>query len=243
MPQADGPHGRIGFVWAAATALIVLLGAVPAGAWMAVHAALAVVQVERTWGSDRRSTVAAAVGSGLFAFACSFGLVGAAVGAALAASVAAVSTAQQGDGRVRARTVAAALLFGAAAGSIPLARSIGPVPGVFLLGLMAAHDTGNYIVGTGANNAWEGTAAGIAAMGPVTLLGATLAVPPLTEAGPWILGALAVPLTPLGPFVGAAVLGRSKSKSKKVRVPAVRRLDALLLLGPVWAVAAHALTQ
>jgi len=233
VPTADGPHGRLGLAWAVVTTAIVLLGPVPAGVWMALHAALAVVQVERTWGSDNRSTVLSAVGSGLCAAACGFGLIGAAVGVALAASSAAVSTA--GQGQVRTRSIVTAVLLGVAAGSIPLARTIGPVPGLFLLGLMCAHDTGNYIVGTGAGNQWEGTAAGIAALGPVTLLGATLAVPPLTEVGPWVLGALAVPLTPAGPYVGSALLGRAS----KPRVPALRRLDSLLVLGPAWVAVAQ----
>jgi hypothetical protein len=101
---------------------------------------------------------------------------------------------------------------------------------------MCAHDMGNYLVGTGANAAWEGEAAGVAAMGPVTLLAATIAVPPFTEFGPWVLGGLAVLVTPAGPYAGTALLGGRAGARQ--RLPALRRLDALLLLGPVWVVAA-----
>jgi hypothetical protein len=234
VPQADGPHGRLGLAWAVVTLLLALLGAVPVGIWMGVHAGLAVVQVERSWNSSAREALAAGIGAGLFAVACAFGLIGAAVGLALAAATAAVFTAGQGQPRVR--TIVTAVVLGAAAGSLALARTIGPVPGVFLLGLMCAHDTGNYIVGTGAKNAWEGPAAGIAAMGPVTILGATLAVPPLTEIEPWILGAVGAVTAPLGPYAGSALLGR-----KSPRVPALRRLDALIVLGPAWCAASYLL--
>ena len=234
VPQADGPHGRLGLAWAVVTFLLALLGPVPVGIWMGVQAGLAVVQVERSWNSPAREALAAGIGAGLFAVACAFGLIGAAVGVALAAATAAFFTAGQGQPRVR--TIVTAVVLGAAAGSLALARTIGPVPGVFLLGLMCAHDTGNYIVGTGAKNAWEGPAAGIAAMGPVTILGATLAVPPLTEIEPWILGGVGAVTTPLGPYAGSALVGK-----KSARVPALRRLDALIVLGPAWCAAAYLL--
>ena len=234
VPQADGPHGRLGLAFAVVSSVLTLIGAVPIGVWMAAHAGLAVVQAERTWDAPAREALAAGIGAGLFAFSCSFGLIGAAVGAAVAASAAAVVTAN--EGRIRIRSVVTALLLGAAAGSVPLARTMGPVPGVFLLGLMCAYDTGNYVVGTGAKNVWEGPAAGIAAMGPVTVMGATLAVPPFTETGPWILGAIGAVTAPIGPYAGSALLGK---KSKSVRLPALRRLDALIVLGPAWCGAAY----
>ena len=234
VPQADGPHGRLGLAWAAFTFLLALLGPVPLGAWMAAHAGLAVVQAERTWEAPAKEALAAGMGAGVFAFACAFGWIGAAVGAAVAASAAAVVTASQG--RIRTRSVVTALVLGAAAGSLPLARTIGPVPGLFLLGLMMAHDTGNYVVGTGASNAWEGPAAGIAAMGPVTVMAAALAVPPLHESEPWFLGAIGALTTPVGPMAGSALLGK---KTKSVRLPALRRLDALIVLGPAWCGAAY----
>lgn len=236
VPQADGPHGRLGLAWAVATSILAVIGAVPLGLWMGLHAALAVVQVERSWSSPAREALAAGAGAALFAVACGFGPVGAAVGLALAAATAAVATA--GQGQPRTRTIVAAVVLGAAAGSLPLARTIGPVPGLFLLGLMCAFDTGNYVVGTGAKNAWEGPAAGIAAMGPVTILGATLAVPPLHEVEPWILGGLGAVAAPLGPYAGTALLGK-KGRTKTARVPALRRLDTLIVLGPAWCAASY----
>ncbi|MBV8305171.1 MAG: hypothetical protein JOZ04_13240, partial [Acidimicrobiia bacterium] len=55
-------------------------------------------------------------------------------------------------------------------------------------------------------------------------------VPALGGAGPFLLGLLAAVLAPLGPLAGSVLLGDRSAKA-----PALRRLDSLLLLAPVWA--------
>jgi hypothetical protein len=221
-------------LWAVPTVAAVVAGPVVLAVWMAAHAGLAGLQAARSWPKSKApNPVAVGIGAVLVPLGCAFGLPGAVVGLAVGGAVAAGLS----QGQAVGRAVTIALALGAAAGSLVVARTVGVVPGLFLLGLVCAYDTGSYLVGTGAGSAWEGPAAGIAAMGPVTLLGATLAVPPFSESGPWIAGGLAALLAPVGPYAGSALLG-----SKKTRVPAVRRLDALLVLGPVWAVAAAVLT-
>jgi hypothetical protein len=241
--QPTGPTGRLGVVWAVVTVALLLLGPVVLAGWMAAHAALAGVQAAR---SHRRSNrqrsgphlIAAAAAAGVIPVACVLGLPGLAAGVvvAVAAAVVLPSVLPQGTTDT-VGTVTALVPFGAAAGSLVLARDLGAVPALFLLLLMCAYDTGNYLIGTGADHAWEGSAAGIAAMVPITIGAATIAVPPFTETGPFILGGVAMVLAPLGPWAATRLLG----DSTKGRVPAVRRLDALVLLGPVWAVAATAL--
>lgn len=51
-------------------------------------------------------------------------------------------------------------------------------------------------------------------------------------------GAIAAGLCPLGQLMGSAILPRSDAKA-----PAVRRLDSLLVLGPVWVVAMWSYTE
>ncbi len=51
----------------------------------------------------------------------------------------------------------------------------------------------------------------------------------------WKLGVLAAVLAPIGPAAASLVLG-----DRRKRVPALRRLDVLVVLGPVWAIAAAA---
>jgi hypothetical protein len=232
VPDVDAPHGRLGLAWAAATVALLLLGPIPLAVWMAVQAGLAAVQAVRSHRPVDEPVLAVIGGAAAaFALACAFGWVGAAAGLAIAAAGGLVG-ARNGKLGIVGAVIPTAV--GAAAGSLVLARTLGAIPALFLLALMCAHDIGNYLVGTGANAAWEGEAAGVAAMGPVTLLAATVAVPPFTELGPWVLGGLAVLVTPAGPYAGSALLGGRAG----ARLPALRRLDALLLLGPVWVVAA-----
>jgi hypothetical protein len=58
------------------------------------------------------------------------------------------------------------------------------------------------------------------------------AVPPFDGNTPWILGGMAAVLAPLGPILARHLIG-----DRSARVPALRRLDSLILLGPAWAVA------
>jgi hypothetical protein len=71
---------------------------------------------------------------------------------------------------------------------------------------------------------------------PVTIFSAVVLVPPLAGGGPFLLGLLAAALAPLGPLVGTALVGTPQAD-----VPGLRRLDSLIVLGPVWATAAAAI--
>src|SRR5436190_23091830 len=99
-----------------------------------------------------------------------------------------------------------------------------------LLALAAVYDAAAYVVGAGAAGAWEGPAAGVAAIGAVTLAVAAVLVPPFRGASPWALGAAAAVLAPLGPYWATAMLGETSANA-----PALRRVDSLLFLAPVWA--------
>jgi hypothetical protein len=242
VPDTDGPYVRLGIAWAGLTVLAAIASPIVLGLWMAGHAGLAAAQAARSH-RPHVNPLAAAAGAALVPLGCAFGWTGAAAGLVLG-TVACLglelAVPRTGRAAGRGRVVVIALVLGSAAGSLVLARSIGLVPALFLLALVGAYDAGAYLVGTGAGSAWEGPAAGIAAMGPVTLAAATVSVPPFTETGPWILGAIAAVLTPLGPYAGSALTGPSTSTT---RLPALRRLDSLIVVGPVWVAAASILTQ
>ena len=68
----------------------------------------------------------------------------------------------------------------------------------------------------------------------VTLFVAVL-VPSFRGGSPFLLGLVAAVLAPLGPLAASVILGDSDASA-----PALRRLDSLLLLGPVWAWSAAA---
>jgi hypothetical protein len=77
----------------------------------------------------------------------------------------------------------------------------------------------------------------MAAIVCVTLFVAVL-VPSFSGAAPFVLGLVALVLTPLGPQAGSIILG-----DRSANAPALRRLDSLLLLAPVWAWMAAALMR
>jgi hypothetical protein len=111
-----------------------------------------------------------------------------------------------------------------------LVRQTGIAPTLLLLALVSVYDAGAYLVGTGAASAWEGPAAGVAALIPVTIFASVVLIPPFSGAEPLLLGVLAAVLAPAGPVAASALLG-----DRSAHAPALRRLDSLLLLGPLWA--------
>ncbi|HXZ62154.1 MAG TPA: hypothetical protein VEG62_05370, partial [Acidimicrobiales bacterium] len=79
---------------------------------------------------------------------------------------------------------------------------------------------------------WLGPLAGVACIVPVTMLVAALGRQ-FRGAATWELGVLAAALLPLGPAAATLLLGDRHGPA-----PALRRLDSLILLGPVWSVVA-----
>jgi hypothetical protein len=136
----------------------------------------------------------------------------------------------------------AAVMVGLAGAAPVLLRSgTGLVPVLVLFAYAMAYDAGTYVVGSGAAGAWEGPAAGIAATGTVTLTVAAVLAPRFVGTSPWWLGALAAVLAPIGPIIGSAF--PAPGADPKVRMPALRRLDSLLVLGPLWSLAAFLLVD
>lgn len=240
LPPVDieGPKVRVGLVWAVLSTLAVLLGPVATAAVFAAVALAAAGQTCRTWRSKRREDArpyrpAAVIG----ATAC------AAAGAVgpLAVVVAAVCTAVAGvaAGRLRwggrdwdARaTVAIALVVGVGAASPAVIRDqLGVVAALAFVASVHAVDASTFIVGSGATNAWEGPVAGAAAAGAMGLAVAAVLVPPFRGVSPWLLAVVVALLVPAGTMAATALLGRGEAP-----VPGLRRLDAFVVVGPVWA--------
>jgi hypothetical protein len=239
-----GPHVRLGVVWAA-----LLVAALFAGAgWLAVVlapvAGLAAVQASRSWRKvDTPRPIDGMAGAGAVVLVASavFGLVGLAVGAlvlvAAAAALHRIVLARHRAGQLRGmrslgRTLALALVPGLAAAAPVALRGISSHGSVVTLALCTyalVYDASAFLVGAGSRRVWEGPVAGVASIAAVTVAVAAILVPPFSGARPWILGVAAVILTPLGPVVATILLG-----DRRARVPALRRLDSLMVLGPVW---------
>jgi hypothetical protein len=117
-----------------------------------------------------------------------------------------------------------------------LVHRLGTGAAVALLVLVAAYDAGDFLVGTGAGTTWEGPAAGVAAVAVVGFGIFVIALPPLEEQGAIGAAVLVALLAPLGPPITSALIGDGATPARFVR-----RLDSLVLAGPVAAFALAAL--
>jgi hypothetical protein len=201
--------------------------------WLALGAGLAAGSTIHSWrgkGSSDRLIAIAAGSAAAIVLASIAGPIAAAVGAATAVLVT-VAWALFADGGMPGlvRRVLIVAAPAAAGAGLVLARRQGFDEALVLAGMVVAYDSAAYLIGTGANNRWEGPVAGLASVGILSVLIAAVLVPPFTGSSPWVLGGLAAVLLPLGPILCRRLVGE-----RNARVPALRRLDSLVLLGPAW---------
>ncbi len=150
--------------------------------------------------------------------------------------VAAVTTAARREDRHMAmldaagHTVLSAGLCGGAAASLVLLADyeIGAV--IILLVYLMVYDASDYLVGSGASSGVEGPIAGGLFIAAVTLLMAVTEVPPFGGTDIWNFAVVAAVACPAGQLLASAML-----PSADARAPALRRLDSVLVVAPVWA--------
>lgn len=238
--EVVGPHARLGVVWAVVTVAGAVAGPLWLGLWLAPLTGLAAAHAARLRSRPPRGRAMTAAGAGAAAVTLS-GMGGqralvvaaaAVVGVVAATSLSSVQAPRARAGQPLALALIA-LTTGLAGAAPVFLRTTGLAPVLVLLAYAMVYDASTYVVGSGAASSWEGPAAGVAATGTVTLAVAAVLVPPFEGASPWILGGLAAVTTPLGPLLGTALVG-----DQGVRAPALRRLDSLLLLSPLWSLAA-----
>lgn len=99
------------------------------------------------------------------------------------------------------------------------------------------YDAGVYINGNGREvGGWLGVCAGFLAVGVLAVFVAAVLVPPFTGFTPWLVIGLTVLLAPVGVWLA----GRATSWE---RVPALRRVDSMILAAPVWVILAATVLQ
>ena len=229
------PHGRLGMAWAAVTFGFTVAGPAYLAGWLAVAAFIAGAQTCVVWrkrGEKPVAFAAAAIAAGL-PVAASFdagAMAGVVAAGVLVTFVCRLRVPTRAPSRDVALTLAVGVAVGFAAAGPVLVRHTGISAALLLLTMICAYDAGAYLIGTGASSAWEGPAAGVAALIPITIFAEVGLVPPFAGAQPLFLGVLAMVLAPCGPVAASALLG-----DRSGHAPALRRLDSLLLLGPLWA--------
>jgi hypothetical protein len=238
----EGPRVRLGVAWFAGAMVATLISAPTTALLYAAVAGLAARQMVKAWGSVAwQADVAAGIGA-VPVLAALVGVPFALSTAGLAMAVAiGCAMAPDGErlpgagGRLAAAGIMCLGLVPALGGAaFVLVRVESVIPAVVLLLMVSAYEAGDYIVGSGASNPVEGPLAGITTSTLVALPMALVLVEPFDAAGVGLLAFAAV-ACPLGQVVASAALPGAAAYA-----PALRRIDTLLVLAPVWAAAAGA---
>jgi hypothetical protein len=238
--DVDGPRIRLGLAWFFGALPAVLLSPVTAAVAYAVAVGFAARQTVRawrgiSWQADLAAGLAAVpvlaavlgIGPGVLALGA---VAVVALGAGLQAPLAGLWGT---SGRVAAAGVLmqATLPVAVAGAAMVLVRTQSVAAAFLLLGLASAYEMGDFLVGSAASNQVEGPLAGGAAVIVAGLPMALLLVEPFDVMGATMLGIAAL-CCPVGQWVASAVLPRPGASA-----PALRRIDTLLLLAPIWAIA------
>ena len=241
--DVDGPRVRLGLAWFVGAMVAVVVGPFAIAVVLAVAAGFAARQVVRAWASvSWQADVAAGLGAvpvlaALLGTKAVIAAVVLALLVAVGASFAPDGPRLPGRGGRRAAVIILAMSVVPALGAatVVLVRAESVLAAAVLILVASAYELGDYIVGSGASNPVEGPLAGVTTAALVSLPLALVLVEPYNVAGVALLGFTAVVL-PLGQLVGSAVLPGAGAHA-----PALRRIDTLFVLAPLWAAAAGAL--
>ena len=232
----NGPHVRLGVVWFFFALMAIGIGPLPTAVAYGGAAAIAAAQTARVWRKrrNRPDELVAAAMAGLMGGGACFGAGGAGLGILIGVALACMRA--TGDAKSPHPTVVdagwtiqCALPPGVVAMSMVLLARLDQGSALALLLLASAYETGDYLIGSGTRNPYEGPAAGAAAIVVITFIISTLPISTLDFGEAWLFGGLMLLLAPIGQLVASALLPSAKSPAS-----ALRRLDSLLLAAPVW---------
>jgi hypothetical protein len=232
----EGPRVRLGILWFGVALLGMVFGPLPTAVVYGTAAGLAALQMARVWRRRRNRpnrVVTGAMAAGIALGAC-LGAGGAGL-VVLGGTVAAVVAAAT-DNRSRQPivtdagwTIQCALPVGIAAMSMVLLTRLDQGSAIALLLLVSAYETGDYLVGSGSRNPYEGPVAGIAALTVATFIVSSFGISAFDVGQAWLFGALVAVLAPAGQLFASALLPSASAPAS-----GLRRLDSLLLAAPVW---------
>lgn len=234
--DTKGPKIRLGLAWFLLAAVAILVGPLPTALLYGTVAAVAAAQTARTWQRRRQrpNELVAAAMAGAMALGACLGAGGA--GLAILGGVGAAGLLALGDAKSKAPlitdigwTLQCALPPGIAAMSMVLLSRLDQGSAIGLLLLVSAYEIGDFLIGSGARNPYEGPAAGGAAMVVITFILSTLPISALSFAQAWAFGGAVLLLAPLGQILASAILPAARAPAS-----ALRRLDSLLLTAPLW---------
>jgi hypothetical protein len=237
----DPPHVRLGIAWFLLVVVAFAMGTYVLAIVYAATAALAAYQAARCWRQrrpNRPDPVLAAGVAALLPLAASVSTAALGLAVLVAVGLTIVRSGVEPRRAVpnAARTLQCGLWVGGAAAGMVCTHRFEPFAALALLLAVSAYETGDYLIGSGARNAVEGPIAGMLAVFVVQFAVSAVGLPPFQVDNGLLFAVIAAVLCPLGQLLGSLVLPTAGAPAS-----AVRRLDSLLLLAPVWAVAAGAL--
>lgn len=229
IPKPDGPHARLGLLWFIIACGACAIGTVAVSAVFAVLAAVSAMQTARAWIDTGRNLTPLLVGCAAVVapLGALVGPIGYGAGVVIGIVVVVVGgSVVRSDVIIGLRCV---VLPAIAAGSVVLIGRTDMSALVILLVFISAYEIGDYLMGAEAGSIFEGPLSGIAAVIVVTFVEAVFQLGPFETRAGWVFGGLAAVLTPLG-----APLASALAPSAQAAGPALRRLDAWLVVAPVW---------
>jgi len=235
----DGPRVRLGILWFVGAMAAFAAGTIGVALYFGVAFAAAASHTLRTWRArgapvDPRTAL---LGTALVVGAAAFGpqIMGVAV-LVLAAGALAVAASELADGEGGAQALARASLVlqsalppAVAGGCLVLLTELELWAAVSLVLLASAYETGDYLIGSGSANAIEGPLAGSVAVLVTAMVVAAVGFPPFGVGDAVLFGILVAPGAIIGQLVGSVMLPHARAFA-----PALRRVDSLLLIAPVW---------
>jgi hypothetical protein len=240
--DTDGPRIRLGVVWFGVAFPAVLLSTMTTGLLFAVCAGLAARQVARAWRTESwQADVAGGVaalpilGVTFLGTELTMPLLVVAALAALGLGLAAPCAGlPSGVGNVAASGVLLQATAPVAVAGIAMVSMRAEVVAslVLLFVLASVYEMGDFIVGSGSSNKFEGPIAGGAALMVTAFPFALLLIEPFDVVGMGVMLGIAAAACPVGQWLASAILPWPGGHA-----PALRRMDTLLLLAPLWAVA------
>jgi hypothetical protein len=235
--DTDGPRVRLGILWFLVAVVALVVGPLTAALCYGAAAAVAAAQVAKVWRQRRMPPAMPVAAGGAAAMGAGAVLGAGGLGLALAGTAVAACAVAATDGGSRASlfneagwSLQCAVPPGLVAGSMVLLVRLEVGAAVALLLLVSVYEIGDYLIGSGASNPYEGPVAGLAAVVVVTFIVAALAIPPFDFGTAWLFGLGVGVMAPLGQLAASALLPTAASPAS-----GLRRLDSLLFAAPVWA--------
>lgn len=239
----DGPRIRLGVGWFLLAAPAVILSLATIALLYGVVGGLAARQVVKAWNGSRRQADVAGPLVAVPVLATIFGLEAGLATLVVALVIALVVGWQEPAGGLRGGSgrlagggimVQAVGPMAVAGGSMVLLANQNAVVAGMLFLMACAYEVGDFIIGSGGVTPVEGPIAGGLAMALTGFPAALMFLEPFDVMAVWLLGVAALTAM-FGQWVASALLPKPDAHA-----PALRRMDTLLVLAPLWVAAAGA---